>query len=176
MSVIERDYMKHWPTECPKGWRVLAYRPVEPGDFYLSQKGIVYESDAESLCSWPIVEPAIEYTAPKFDSNGQPLTQGCQRCDEVGDVDCPNCDGSGENKYGLECVWCSGSGDVCCPDCEGKGMVSDGIATKQLEYCVEALRCENWELTARLSASKSENWELRYKLGIVEALEEKTNG
>ncbi len=154
--------MKQYPAECPKGWRVLAYRPVEPGDFYLAHSGIVHESDMETLCSWPIVEPATEYTAPKFDSDGQPTPNDCTLCEAIGEVTCPNCDGSGANQYGLDCVWCAGDGVVACPDCAGSGLVSDYVAVKQLEKENEGLR--------------SVIWELECKVGILEAEKELNGG
>jgi hypothetical protein len=160
--INEKDFMESWPAKIPNGWKLLAVKPLRVGDFYLTTSGIVAEADMPSGCLWPLVEPAVAPPMAKLDSDGHPMTHGCTSCDEVGDVDCPNCDGSGVNRYGLDCVWCAGDGSVCCPDCEGNGMVSDFIATKQLEDELEALRCENWEL--------------KVKLGMVEALEEKIDG
>ena len=162
MNICDEIFMENWPVKCPMGWRVFAVKQLSPGDFYLTDSGVVSESDMFSDAVWPLVEPSVAPPMAPLDADGQPTPNDCLRCDDsCGDVDCPNCDGTGTNQYGMDCVWCDGDGDVCCPDCAGSGLVSDYVIIKQLEVELEDVRCENWALKVRL--------------GMVEAMEEKDN-
>lgn len=43
--------------------------------------------------------------------------EGCTACDDTGEVDCPECDGSGMDDDGEVCDLCEGSGTTNCPEC-----------------------------------------------------------
>ncbi len=57
----------------------------------------------------------------------------CEYCDE-GQVDCPECAGSGEEEYVCDscgdlhfhtCAECEGSGKIECEDCDGGRMIDE---------------------------------------------------
>ncbi|MBR6510446.1 MAG: hypothetical protein IKT38_07560 [Clostridia bacterium] len=50
-------------------------------------------------------------------------TTRCSKCNGSGDMDCPNCNGTGYNPYGGQCHRCYGEGTVTCDRCGGSGTV-----------------------------------------------------
>lgn len=45
----------------------------------------------------------------------------CENCRGGGSVECPRCNGEGQDNYGQDCRYCMGAGIVICDKCGGSG-------------------------------------------------------
>ena len=79
--------------------------------------------DLTCVCKWESVEHSTGYDAKVAADGHGPLAADspriCETCDGDGEIDCEECEGSGEN-----CSACGAVGSVECDACNGDMVVS----------------------------------------------------